>query len=252
MKILLTNDDGIHADGIFYLQKELKRLGQLTIIAPDSERSSISHAITLEEPVYVSKHKRNGRFFGYGLSGTPSDCVKFGINQIYKKKPDIVVSGINRGSNEGCSVIYSGTVAGAREGALLGIPSFAISLNTYVNPEFGYAAKIAVKIIRQILKARISPKTFFNINVPHLPKSKIKGVRFTRQCMVPIHGTFTKRKDPNGNPYYWLSGKIPFKSKNLNVDAYALSQNYVTVTPVHCDTTDYEALEQIQNLRISR
>ena len=131
MEILLTNDDGIYAEGIYALYRQLIQFATVTVVAPDSERSSVGHGITLAHPIWQKKINRKGKFFGYGISGTPADCVKFACGVILKKKPDLIVSGINQGCNDGCSVHYSGTVAGAREGALMGIPSLAISLNTF-------------------------------------------------------------------------------------------------------------------------
>ena len=251
MKILLTNDDGIYAEGIYALYKELKKIGQVTVVAPESERSSVGHGITLSHPIWQKKVNRKGRFFGHAISGTPADCVKFAVGIILKAKPDIVVSGINLGPNEGCSVFYSGTVAGAREGALMNIPSFAVSLATFVNPDFSYASRISTRIIRHMARQKIPSHTLLNINVPNVKAARIKGVRLTKQCMVPIHGTFRKRFDPNLKDYYWLTGKVPLKRKNLTIDAYALSLNYVTVTPIRIDSTDYDFLKSFPNLPVT-
>ena len=245
IKILLTNDDGIYSQGIYALYRELKKIGDVTVVAPDSERSSISHAITLAHPIFVKTIKREGKFFGYGISGTPADCVKLALSVLLKQKPDLVVSGINLGPNEGCSVIYSGTVAGAREGALLGIPSIAASLATFTNPDFSYAAKFIVTLAKRIPKLRLPKGTFLNVNIPNKPKNQIKGARFTRQGLEPIHGIFTKKKDPHLRDYYWMSGKSPTKEKDVDVDTYALHNDYVTMTPIHCDTTDYKFLKNL-------
>src|SRR3989338_604903 len=148
MRILLTNDDGIYADGIYALYLELKKIGAVTVVAPDSERSSVGHGITLAHPIWDKRVNRKGRFFGIGISGTPADCVKFAVAVILKRKPDVVVSGINLGHNDGCSVFYSGTVAGVREGALMGIPSIAVSLATFINPDFSFAAQCAAKLTK--------------------------------------------------------------------------------------------------------
>jgi len=250
MNILLTNDDGILAEGIYPIYKELKKLGNVTVVAPDSERSSVGHGITLGHPIWYKKFKRDNKPFGYGISGTPADCVKFAISVLMKKKPDLVVSGINLGPNDGCSVFYSGTVAGAREGALLNIPSIALSLGTFFKPDFSFASKFGAKVAKAVLKQKMPKGTFLNVNVPNVPKSRIKGVRLTRQCTVPIDEVFKKRRDPNFRDYFWMSGKSPKIRPDLNVDTSALAQNYVTVTPIHSDLTDYSFLEEISSWKI--
>lgn len=246
MDILLTNDDGIYAEGIYALYRELTKLGKVTVVAPDGERSSIGHAITLSHPIRFKKVKRKDKFFGYGISGTPADCVKFATHIILKKKPDIVVSGINLGCNDGCSVIYSGTVAGAREGAILGIPSIAVSLDTFVTPaDFRFAAITGACLASQVDRYGLPQGTFLNINVPHKPRRQVKGTLVTRQGMEPIHCEFRKRVDPNFKEYYWMTGKAPTMKRQLEFDTYALSQGYVTVTPIHCDMTDHNFLPEL-------
>jgi 5'-nucleotidase len=251
MNILLTNDDGIHAPGIYALYLKLKKLGTVHVVAPDSQRSSVGHAITLAHPIWHSKVKRDKTFFGHAVSGTPADCVKFAIDVLFKEKPDLIISGINLGSNDGCSVFYSGTVAGAREGALLGIPSIAVSLDTFSNPDFSYASKFIIRFIKNF-KTKLMPKgTFLNINVPNVKESKIKGIKMTKQGMIPIHGVFKKYKDPNQNEYFWLTGKTPVKRKDFGFDTYALAHNYVTVTPIHCDSTDYQFLDELESWKVN-
>ncbi len=249
MRILLTNDDGIYAPGIAALAKALQKIADVVVVAPDSERSAVSHAITLAHPIWFKKVKRDKKFFGYAISGTPADCVKFGVDVILKSKPDLVVSGINFGDNDGCSVFYSGTVAGAREGALLGIPSIAISLATFDNPDFTYAAKLAAQVAKKVFADNLPKETFLNVNVPNLPKNRIKGILVTSQGMIPIHGKFHKRFDPNLREYYWMTGKTPAHKKDLSVDTYALAQGYVTLTPVACNLTHRAALQQLHDWR---
>ncbi len=250
MNILLTNDDGIHAPGIHALYKELKRVGRVTVVAPQTERSSVGHGITLSHPVWVTETKRNNRFFGYGISGTPADCVKFGIHMIMKKRPDVVISGINFGPNDGCSVFYSGTVAGAREGTLMGIPAMAISLDAHRDPDFAYAAKVGRRLARIFKRFRLTPGTFLNVNVPHRPAKKIKGIRITRQGTEPIFGSFQKRVDPNFREYYWMTGQSPSPKSGPEADTHALRAGYVTVTPVQCDLTDVALYEKMKSWKI--
>ena len=250
MQILLTNDDGIYAEGIYAIYAELKKFGQVMVVAPDSERSSVGHGMTLAHPILYKKVNRKGKFFGYGISGTPADCIKFAVSVLLKKKPDMVVSGINLGPNEGCSVFYSGTVAGAREGALLGIPSIAISLDTFVSPQFNYAAKIASRFISAFKKNKIPRGTFLNINIPNCKPSQIKGIKMARQCLIPIHGSFRKKRDPHLRNYYWMTGKIPLRRSNLDIDTYALNSGYVTVTPIQSDSTDYRYLRELKTWKV--
>ncbi len=246
MTILITNDDGIYAEGIYALAAEMKKVGDIVVVAPDSERSSVGHGITLSHPIWYKTVRRKETFFGYAISGTPADCVKFAMKVILKKKPDLVVSGINLGGNDGCSVFYSGTVAGAREGAFSGIPSLAVSLDTFVNPDFRTAAKVARGVARDVLKRGLPPGTFLNINVPALPAGEIKGVRATRQCLLPIDGTFRKRQDPSGRTYYWMSGRAPRTDRTLDVDTSALKEKYITICPVQCDLTDDRTFENMR------
>lgn len=250
MRILLTNDDGIYAEGIYALYLALQKIAKVTVVAPDSERSSVGHGITLRHPLWQRKAVRDGKSFGTALSGLPADCVKFGVSVVMKEKPDLVVSGINCGPNEGCSVHYSGTVAGAREGALMGIPSIAVSLNSFTTNDYRYAAKITAKLCKAVAQNGMPEGTFFNVNVPALAESRIKGIRFTRQGLEPILGKFSRREDPNLREYYWLAGDFPPVKKDDNTDTYALHHGYVTVTPVHCDLTNRQVLDELKHWRI--
>ncbi|MBF0594047.1 MAG: 5'/3'-nucleotidase SurE [Candidatus Omnitrophica bacterium] len=245
MHILLTNDDGIRAPGIAALFKQLTTFSRVTIVAPEGERSSISQAITLDHPLYHSMVPFLGKTQGHSLSGTPADCVKFALAVLLKKdRPDIIVSGINRGSNDGCSVFYSGTVAAAREGALQGLPSIAVSLDEWDNPNFAPSAIIGAKIVRTIINKKLPKGTFLNVNVPPgIPR----GTRWTCQCRVPIHSEFRRRKDPGGREYYWLTGRPPAGPNEKTSDSYLLARGFATVTPVHCDSTDYITLKSYDN-----
>ena len=250
MRILLTNDDGILAPGIYALYKELKKIASVTIVAPDSERSSVSHAITLSHPLKVEKIRRQGKFFGYGVSGTPADCVKIATSVLLKKKPDLIISGINLGPNDGCSVFYSGTVAGAREGAIMGIPSIAVSLGTFVNPDFTYAAKFSAGLAKRILHLHLPKNTFLSVNVPNKQENAIKGVRMTRQGRVPIHGGFKRQVKTGKVASFWMTGKSPALKNDLTIDTYALGRDYITITPIHCDSTNYPYLKKLSTFKI--
>ena len=246
MNILLTNDDGIYAEGIYAIYETLKKIGKVTVVAPYSQQSSVGHGITLSHPIFYQKCQRKGKFFGHGVTGTPADCVKFAIAVVLKKKPDIVVSGINFGPNEGCSVVYSGTCAGAREGALLGIPSMAVSLAAFIKPDFTHAAQFGAQLAKKLINFRLPKGTFLNVNVPHNKPSQIKGFRVTRQGLDPIHGSFHKRKDPNLRDYYWMAGKMPIPKADDQTDTYSLNKNYVTITPIQSDATNYPYVSELK------
>jgi 5'-nucleotidase len=247
MEILITNDDGIYAEGIYALACAMKKLGNVTVVAPDSQQSAVGHAITLADPLRVAEARRNGRFFGYAASGTPADCVKLGIKAIMKKRPDLVVSGINLGGNQGYNILYSGTVSGATEGALLGIPSMAISLDTFVKPDFSTAASFSVKLAGLMKKNPLPAGTLLNVNLPNIPAARIKGVRVTNQSRTSFNDWFDKRKDPRGSTYYWMTGEFKPKDADGASDINALSAGYVSVTPIQFDLTDYKFVPELEN-----
>jgi 5'-nucleotidase len=252
MEILITNDDGIYAEGIYALATALKRAGNVTVVAPDTQRSAVGHAITITDPLRVTEAKRNGKFFGYAASGTPADCVKLGIKAIMKKRPDLVVSGINLGGNQGYNILYSGTVSGATEGALLGIPSLAVSLDTFKNPDFGPSAEFAVKMARLMARRTVPPGTLINVNLPNLPAKKIKGVRITNQSLTSFNDWFDKRKDPHGNTYYWMTGDYTPKDPEKTSDLNALLAGYVSVTPIQFDLTNYKFITELESWGLSK
>ena len=251
MNILLTNDDGIYSEGIRALYESLSKIGKVTIVAPDSERSAVGHAITLSDPLRVKEVKRNGKFFGYATTGTPADCVKLAIGAILKKKPDLVVSGINLGPNVGYSVLYSGTVSGATEGAILGIPSFAISLATFVNPNYSFAATFARRLAKSIISNKGLPcATLLNVNIPAVNSKKIKGIRIAKQSKIAIKERFDKREDPHKRIYYWLTGEIVESDGQLDADIEAIRHNYISITPIHCDMTNFSFIDKLKSWRI--
>lgn len=246
MEILITNDDGIYAEGIYALACALKKAGNVTVVAPDTQRSAVGHAITISDPLRVVPAKRSGKFFGYASSGTPADCVKLGIKSIMKKRPDLVVSGINLGGNQAYNILYSGTVSGATEGALLGIPSIAVSLDTFTKPDFGPSAAFAVKLANMVKKRSLPPGTLLNVNLPNLPASKLKGVRVTNQSRTCFNDWFDKRTDPHGNTYYWMTGDYKPKDADTASDLNALRAGYVSITPIQFDLTDYKFIPELE------
>ncbi len=246
MNILITNDDGINAEGITALYEAVKDIGNVTIVAPDSERSAVGHAITVSDPLRVKEVMKDGKFFGYATSGTPADCVKLAVRAILKEKPDIVISGINFGTNTGYNVLYSGTVSGATEGAILGIPSFAISLGAYENPDFSFAAEFARKAAGQVLARGLPRGTLLSVNVPAVDRKDIKGVKVTSQSKVALTERFDKREDPRRRVYYWLTGEMIEPDNEEMSDIEAVRNNFVSVTPIHCDMTDYNFIAKLR------
>ncbi len=246
MRVLLTNDDGIHAPGLFALYQELKKDFDLYIVAPETEMSAVGHAITLTLPLRVQKINKNGTFYGYGVTGTPADCVKIAVQELLKAPPDVILSGINLGANVGVNVLYSGTVSAANEGAFFGIKSAAISLNTRQNPDFGFAAKFSREIIKFMTGQGLTQGTALNVNIPAVPEDRIDGVAITRQGVSRFREKFERRVDPRGNIYYWLSGETPVEEEDPEADASALKARMITITPINYDLTCREEIERLK------
>ena len=248
MRILLTNDDGILAEGLIALYEELKGDFELSVVAPETEMSAVGHAITLSNPLRVRRFKRNGAFFGYGVSGTPADCVKIAVQEILQQRPDIVISGINLGSNVAINILYSGTASAATEGAFLGIPSVAISLNTKNNPDFSFAARFSRRMIKFIMDNGLKEGTALNVNIPAIPGDHIKGISFTTQDLVRHRDRYEKRNDPRGNVYYWLASETPVEESISNTDLKALRESKITITPITFDLTDLKEVERLSSI----
>jgi 5'-nucleotidase len=248
MRILLTNDDGIYARGLSTLYEELSQEAECLIVAPEIEQSAVGHAITIFRPLMVRRATKNGKFLGYAVYGTPADCVKIGIKELAEKPVDMVVSGINRGSNAGINVLYSGTVSAATEAAIMGVPSLAISLDTHKEADFTYAAKFARKMTRLILSNTELKGSAINVNIPCLPSEQIKGVVVVRQGKSNIIETFEKRVDPRENTYYWISGDSVSGSEVKDTDVAALASGFITITPIQYDLTRYDLLGTLQQM----
>jgi 5'-nucleotidase len=249
MHFLLTNDDGIYAKGLSALYKELSKEADCLIVAPEIEQSAVGHAITIARPLMVRRATKNDAFLGYAVCGTPADCVKIGITELSDKPVDMVVSGINRGGNAGINVLYSGTVSAATEGAILGVPALAVSLDTHKEADFTFAAKFARKMTKLILKNRKQLiGSAINVNVPCIPREQIKGVVVVRQAQSNIVETFEKRIDPRENIYYWFAKESQSARKQKDTDVGALAAGYITITPIHFDLTRYDLLETLQSV----
>jgi 5'-nucleotidase len=250
MNILVCNDDGIDAPGIYALAKELSKIGKVTVVAPDKQRSAIGHAITMNYPLRVKKFVKNGKFFGYAVEGTPADCVKIAVRTIMDSPPDILLSGVNHGSNTAINIIYSGTVSAATEGTILGIPSIAVSLTTYDEPDFRFAAKFARKLAQKVLRHGLPVDTLLNVNVPAVPEKQIRGIKVTTQGKSRWDDTFDLRRDPNNKEYYWLMGRMVVTDTRETTDQIAIRNRYVSVTPIHFDLTAYTVVPEIERWKL--
>lgn len=246
MKILLTNDDGIYAKGLLALYNELSRDFDVDIVAPESEMSAVGHAITLSSPLRVRKVYRNDSFFGYGVTGTPADCVKIAVQELLDTRPDIIISGINRGANVGVNVLYSGTVSAATEGAFFGIKSAAISLSLCQDPDYNFAARFSRVVISYMDQNNLRKGVALNVNIPALSAERIRGVALTRQGLGRFKESFERRVDPRGNVYYWLLGETPLEENAPDTDANALKNDMITITPVSYDLTSKEELNRLR------
>jgi 5'-nucleotidase len=227
--ILVTNDDGIYGPGLAALVKELGKIAKVTVVVPDQERSGTSHSITLHKPLRIQKINAQT----YIVNGTPTDCVRFGALSLMKRKVDLVVSGINAGPNMGHDVIYSGTVAGAREGALLKIPSFAISVVELLKPDFKLAARTALKIANNIFKKGLPDDIYLNVNVPN----KARGIEITSLGHRIYDEEIDCRIDPRGRKYYWLAGKFVSGVHQKGTDITVVEGSCVSITPLQLDPT---------------
>jgi 5'-nucleotidase len=246
--VLVTNDDGIYAKGLEALVQVLEKKYRVYVVAPEVEQSAVGHALTLTQPLRVKKVKRNGAFFGYGVNGTPADCVKIALHELIKPRPQVLVSGINLGPNVGINVIYSGTVSAATEGAMMGLSSLAVSLDSYESQDFRAAAEIGCRLADHLIRQPLPPGVSLNCNVPDRPLAEIKGIRLTRQGTFRFVEKFDKRIDPRENTYYWQAGIQPPPEEAPDTDHALLSQGYVTLTPITFDLTHYSSLLLLQGM----
>jgi len=250
MKLLLTNDDGICAKGLEALYDSVSDLGDVVIVAPETEMSATAHAITMTQPLRTKEIHRNGSLWGIAVNGTPADAAKLALTALLTPTPDLVISGINQGVNSGLAAIYSGTVSAAAEGSFVGVPSMAVSLASRHYGDFVPAARIARALAERMLhKPKWLPKfSMLNVNVPPLPLSSIKGIRVTRQGMGGYRDGYERREDPRGIAYYWLDGAGFVIEKDERADDNAVLEGYVTVTPLRFDLTDFQLFDSVSSL----
>ena len=245
MRVLLTNDDGIHAPGLWALYHAFSPRHQVTVVAPDRERSAVGHGITLHQPIRFENVRVNGSLSGFAVDGTPADCVKLGLAELLDRPPEWVVSGINPGANVGINVNYSGTVAAAKEAAMAGIPAMAVSIIAPGDRHIDAAARFTESLSRQAKGWGLQNGTFLNVNVPDLPIDEIRGVRWSRQGTGVFAQHFEKRRDPRNRIYYWQGCDGQGAYDQPEIDGAALGDRYISITPIKCDMTDYETLREL-------
>jgi 5'-nucleotidase len=245
--ILISNDDGYQAKGLAALIKVAKTYGKVVVVAPEKGESGMSHAITMKHPLRITKHIKEADFELYSVNGTPVDSAKIGLNQILDRKPDLILSGINHGSNASISVIYSGTLGAAREGCLNGVPSIGFSLlNHDKDADFSSVVHFLPQIISNVLENGLADQSFLNVNVPDVKLEDIKGIKICRKTKGVWKEEYEKRTDPHGGTYYWLTGSFKnFEPEATDTDEWALENNYVTIVPSQIDSTSYTELERI-------
>ncbi len=246
MRILLTNDDGIDSEGLVALYHVLSPDHEVAVIAPDRNWSIAGHNKTMDRPLRVTERAWEGTTV-YASDGTPSDCVALAALGFLGYRPDLVVSGINKGPNLGDDITYSGTVASAMEAVISEIPGIAVSLDAYENWQFDTAAAFTARLVRVVARERLPEGVLLNVNVPNVPPAAIAGVEVTRLGRRIYRDELVKRADPRGRPYYWLGGDIPLSHLEPGTDAHAVANNRISVTPIHLDLTNHRLLDVIRS-----
>lgn len=251
MLILLTNDDGIHAPGLKALEKELRQIADVCLVAPAVEQSGVGHSITFLNPLIVrEEYEAEGTVRrGWAVEGSPADCVKLGIFEFCGRRPDLVVSGINGGLNAGINVLYSGTVAAAIEGAFFGLTSIAVSLEYDEHAQFAHAAKLARRVIEQILEHKGIESQLFNLNIPTAALNNPTAVKVVPMGVERYGEAYEKRTDPRGRSYYWATNEPPPKPGEAETDLTALAKGFVTLSPLDFDLTKHTYLERMKGWR---
>jgi 5'-nucleotidase len=252
MNILVSNDDGIESPGILRLAESLSQVGNVTVVAPHRERSTSGHSLTLHKPLRCLEVRPNY----FAISGTPADCVYMATRKIMAKKPDVIVSGINKGANLGNDIYYSGTVAAAREGAYFGVKSFAVSLCFTEGQGKGphhwdTAAEFAKIFVPKAFAQEYNPQHVMNLNVPNLPMREIRGVKMSAQGRRYYTDLITEGMDPRQKPYYWLGGEYKGFENIAGTDCVHVDQGYISITPLKTDSTDYDLMEEFKKWELN-
>lgn len=251
--IFVTNDDGIFAKGILSLVEAVKPFGEVIVVAPDKPQSGMGHAITVNTLLRIAPSEIIKGVKAYTCSGTPVDCVKLGIHELLKRKPDLIVSGINHGENTSTNVLYSGTMSAAVEGAIEGIPSVGFSLADFSAEANFDTAKVVVKrMMEAVLKHKMPVDTCLNVNIPNIPVEELKGIKVCRGARAFWEDRVDKREDQFGTPYYWLSGKFGNMDKGADTDLWAMENGYASVVPIHFDMTAYHVMGELNNWEIEQ
>ncbi len=250
MRILLTNDDGIYAPGLRALRREIQKLGEVLVVAPATEQSAAGHSVTLTTPLIAQEVLDDqGQLLGWAVEGKPADCVKLALRELLPWTPDLIVSGLNAGSNSGINVLYSGTVAAAIEGAFFRITSIATSME-YVRlkpMDFAKGAALSRQVIEQILKHRPEKGSLFNINIPSPDRGPVRGIRVLPQNIAPFVEGFDRRTDPRGRVYFWTTPDFDCPDPHPDTDVTALAEGYITVTPLQFDLTNAAILKRMRD-----
>lgn len=247
MRILLTNDDGILAPGLAAMYDVLSEMGEVEVAAPETVQSATAHGITINAPLTARRVHVHHRFWGWSITGRPADCVKLAVDQLIEHPPDLVVSGMNDGANVSINVLYSGTVAAAAEGAILGFPAVAVSLERGKEEDFEGAAQIAKAIIERAVAAPLEPGKLLNVNIPNLGRGRPRGVKVAPQAVQRMDDFYERRNGEDGTLHYYLQGWFQEPEVALDADLSALHQGYVVLTPLHFDLT---AREQIDRFKV--
>ncbi|MDR0927822.1 MAG: 5'/3'-nucleotidase SurE [Ignavibacteria bacterium] len=254
MDILITNDDGINAKGLLALSTKFLEMGNVTIVAPNTQQSATSHSLTTTTPLRIQKHNllkdtaQQSALNAYSINGSPADCVKFALLTLFKgKKPDLLLAGINHGRNTGINIMYSGTIAGATEGHLVGIPSFAVSVATHdTSFDCSAAADYAFDIVSNIMKHPDKNKFFININVPACSKEAIKGMKVVKGSNSYWEDEYEKRIDPFGKEYFWFNGSYLYDANDADTDDVVVDNNFVAITPIQILFTNQQQIDTIK------
>ena len=248
MKILLTNDDGINAPGLRALLEVAQEFGDALVVAPHVERSAVGHAITLSDPLRVERVILEDAFLGYAVSGTPADCVKIAFKSLMNEKPDLVISGINQGSNVGTSVIYSGTVSAATEAIILGVPAIAISLDAIADFDFALAQQFLRHLLATLDLVNFPKDTALNINIPAVAEKDCLGVEITYQGKFRYEEQFDRRMDPQKREYFWLTGQVKTNGDDFGSDSFAIANHKISITPLHYDLTNHQVRAKLDKI----
>jgi 5'-nucleotidase len=247
--ILVTNDDGFEAPGILKLTALMRRLGRVTVVAPEEPMSGMGHAITVRHPLRLRRRSGEEGLEIWSCRGTPVDCVKLGEQVVMKRKPDLLVSGINHGSNAAVNIVYSGTMAAVLESSISGIPAIGFSICDYSHhPDLTHVDQYVLRIAQQVLQKGLPAQTCLNVNIPAVNGAGIRGVRVCRQANSRWVEEFDERKDPANRDYYWLTGRFELLDQGEETDEWALRNNYVSVVPVHHDFTAHHAMEYFHKI----